>query len=159
MLTKREKRMKRPRRRPSFNAAARVFRVKPDPSKPFHVEVRIARTRLLMNGEQRRLDHEEREDPRTMGLVRHWLQRRGRRVARYVVRPRGLIARMYLNVNDLRARPSEIVSHECTHAGMAWARLRGANLRVMAGEEVLCHAVGRLVAQVNRVCFAMKVWP
>lgn len=156
MLKRREKPAKRRRIQPSLNAPARVFRVLPDPSRPFHVEVRIARNRAQMHREQHRLDGVKREDPRTMGLVRHWTSRID---GRCVVRPRGLVARMYLNVRDLRAKPSEIVSHECTHAGMAWARLQKANLRVMAGEEVLCHAVGRLVAQVNRVCFASKVWP
>lgn len=156
MLKRREKPAKRKRIQPSLNAGARVFRVKPDPSRPFHVEVRIARTRLQMHREQHRLDGVKREDPRTMGLARHWNSKID---GRWVIRPFGMVARMYLNVRDLRERPSEIVSHECTHAGMVWARLQKANLRVMAGEEILCHAVGRLVAQVNRVCFAAKVWP
>lgn len=67
-------------------------------------------------------------------------------------------ARMFLNVKDLKARPSEIVAHECGHAAMAWARLQRANLRQMLGEEVMCYALGRLVAQVNRVCFASGAW-
>ena len=29
-----------------------------------------------------------------------------------------------------------------------------ANLQRMAGEEVMCYALGRIVAQVNRVCYA-----
>jgi hypothetical protein len=94
-------------------------------------------------------------EPECMGLVRHWTSKIG---ARHIVRPGMIIARMYLNVPDLRAKPGEIVSHECTHAGMAWARLRKANLRVMPGEEVLCYAVGRMVAQVNSIGYAMGVW-
>lgn len=66
---------------------------------------------------------------------------------------------MFLNVRDLRDRPSEIVAHECAHAAMAWARLQHARLWRMDGEEVLCYAVGHLVKQVNRVCFAHGVWP
>lgn len=29
-----------------------------------------------------------------------------------------------------------------------------ANLHYMEGEEVMCYALGRLVAQVNRICYA-----
>lgn len=94
-------------------------------------------------------------DTRCMGLVRSWQSVVD---GRNVYRPRGVIARMHLNVRDLRAKPSEIVSHECTHAGMAWVRLRRADLSVMPGEEVLCHAVGQLVRQVNSACYAHGVW-
>lgn len=133
----------------------RVFRIKPDESKPHVVEVRIARTRKRMHAEMLRLDGHVETEPRCMGMVRHWHSRAD---GRYVVRPGMLIARMYLNVDDLRKQPSEIVSHECTHAGMAWARLNKANLRHMPGEEVLCHAVGRMVAQVNSIGYAMGIW-
>lgn len=141
----------------SRSLPARVFRVYPDPSLPFVVEVRIARTRRHMREEMRRIDHAKGDDldPRCMGLVRHWMSIP---TGRLVYRPRGLVARMYLNVPDLREKPSEIVSHECTHAGMAWARLRRANLAHMPGEEVLCHAVGQLVRQVNSACYAHQVW-
>jgi hypothetical protein len=133
---------------------ARRVRVHPDPRRPFVVEVRIARNRRHMHEEIRRLDRQD-EDPRTQGMVRSWhstLQQQP------VIRPRGVIARMYLNVSDLRRRPSEIVSHECTHAGLAWGRLQRANLRRMEGEEIVCHAVGQLVRQINHHCFAQKVW-
>lgn len=70
-----------------------------------------------------------------------------------------IVARVYLNKRDLRCSPGEIISHECTHAGMGYARLERANLKYMRGEEVLAHAVGRMVAQLNRVCYAEKVWP
>ena len=96
------------------------------------------------------------KDRGCMGLVMSY---HSRIEGRPVIRPRGMIARMYLNVRDLRARPSEIVSHECGHAAMAWARIRGANLRVMPGEEVMCHALGHLVRQCNYHLYAMKVWP
>ena len=138
---------------------ARVFRVRPDPSLPFVVEVRIARTRRLMHEEMRRVCGEkaalEAYHPEMMGLVRHWLSKIN---GRYTIRPGQMVARMYLNVKDMRDRPNEIVSHECAHAGMAWARIRKANLREMDGEEVMCYAVGNLVKQVNRVCYAHGVW-
>jgi hypothetical protein len=139
---------------------ARVFRVMPDPDLPFIVEVRIAKTRMRMLDEMRRIEGESKdasgpESSRTQGLVRSWFYKRSG-VPCY--RPRGLVARMYLNTVDLRNRPSEIVAHECTHAGMAWARLRGAKLEHMPGEEVLAHAVGQLVRQVNTICYAHRVW-
>jgi hypothetical protein len=128
----------------------------PDESLPFHVEVRISRTRRRMLDEMRRCDGVDASiGPDTQGLVRHWMSKIN---GRFTVRPRGMVARMYLNVADLRVRPSEIVSHECTHAGMAWARIRGANLKHMPGEEVLCYAVGAMVKQVNRACYAHGVW-
>lgn len=140
-------------------SAGRVHRVHPDPSLPFIVEVRLARDRRRMRDLMNFHDGEkaaascERE---CMGLVRTWHQPRTRRAG--IVRRRGLVARMYLNVRDLQARPSEIVAHECAHAGMGWARFQRANLNYMTGEEVLAYAVGNLVRQVNRVCFAEKVW-
>ena len=90
-----------------------------------------------------------------MGLVRSWHNKIDKRP---VIRPGMLVARVYLNVADLREKPSEIVAHEATHAGMAWARMRRANLHRMVGEEVLCHATGRMVAQLNRALYAAKVW-
>ena len=96
-----------------------------------------------------------REDAETQGMVRHWY---GKVTGRFSIRPRGIIARMYLNERDLQNRPSEIVAHECTHAGMAWARLRSAKLNHMPGEEVLCHAVGQMVKQVNHYLYAFGVF-
>lgn len=141
-------------------SAGRVNRVHPDPSRPFIVEVRIARDGRRMRGLMNFHDGERLAascERNCMGLVRTWQHPKTRRAG--IVRARGIVARMYLNVRDLRARPSEIVSHECAHAGMGWARFQRANLNHMHGEEVLAYAVGNLVRQVNRVCFAEKVWP
>lgn len=94
----------------------------------------------------------------TEGLVRtYWNRVSGRQVTRPAAQGR-VVARMFLNLHGLRKRPSEIVAHECAHAGMAYARHCRANLSVMPGEEVLCYAVGRLVKQLNRVCYAHRVW-
>lgn len=144
------------RTKPSRTYPARVFRVSPDPALPYVVEVRIARTRRHMRSEIDRMEGiGNAPEVECMGLVRSWHNKiRGNSMA-----IRGMIvARVFLNVPDLREKPGEIVSHECTHAGMAWARMRGANLGVMPGEEVLCYAVGRMVSQVNRVCYAAGVW-
>lgn len=135
---------------------ARRYRVMPDPvSAPrYLVEVYIAKDRRhmrsLANLKHDPLEHE------CMGLVRHYCHRTTswRRAAL----ANGVIARMYLNRRDLRARPSEIVAHECTHAGIAWARFRRETLYGMRSEEVLCYATGRLVSQINRVCHAEGVW-
>ena len=142
---------------PPAGHAAHVFRVYPEPGRPFVVEVRIARDGRRMREEMKRLDGQHADlDPRVEGLVRTWTSKI---TGRPVVRPGGVIARMYLNVKALQRRPSELVSHECVHAAMGWARLQRADLSRMAGEEVMAYAAGRLVAQVNRVCFSMQVWP
>ena len=164
-LTKRPKPAKREFRpvdrlipRARLQASARVWRVRPDHHRPFVVEVRIARDPRRMRDEMRRIDNATLDDldPRGLGLVRHWSSVIGQR---HVIRPRGVIARMYLNAQSISGgQGAEIIAHECTHAGMAWARLQRANLKVMPGEEVLCYAVGRMVPQVVHACRAMGIW-
>jgi hypothetical protein len=139
--------------------AGRVHRVKPNPNEPYIVEVRLARDRLRMRQlmsyhDGPELDAEvERE---CGGLVRTWYGKRTKTPG--LVRPRFMVARMYLNVKDLQDRPSEIVAHECTHAAMGYARLKRAHLGYMHGEEVLAYAVGHLTREVNNVCYAAGVW-
>lgn len=91
-----------------------------------------------------------------MGLVRTW--HRVRRPFGGVSRPNLLVARIYLNARDLRARPNEIVSHEATHAAMGWARHQSANLHHMPGEEVLAYAVGHMVRQSMVALYARNVF-
>ena len=162
---KRIPRREKPDRQPPVQHAqpARLFRVYPDPSRPtFVVEVRISRTPKHMRAEINRFQGHAggKESFRdTAGLVRSYYNRiTGRQVTRPAAGGR-VVARMFLNLHDLRKRPSELVAHECTHAGMAWARYCKANLGVMPGEEVLCYAVGKLVRQVNAACYAHHVWP
>lgn len=141
-------------------SAGRVYRVWPDYRRPFVVELRLARDGRRMRGLMNFHDgqkHADSVERNCMGLVRSFWDPKTRRPG--IVRPRQVVARMYLNVRDLRERPSEIVSHECVHAAMAWARFQRANLNLMVGEEVMAHAAGRLVTQINRICFAEKVWP
>lgn len=132
---------------------ARLYRIQPDPAAPYRIEVHICRDRRHM----RSLANLERDpvEPQCMGLVRHYVTKTTGRRARLA---NGVIARMYLNRRDLQDRPSEIIAHECTHAGMGWARFRGETLRTMRSEEVLCYATGRMVANINRICYAEKVF-
>jgi hypothetical protein len=154
-LTKRPRRQKVKRIKPSGAVPARVFRITPDYRLPYRVEVRLSRTRPQMHREMKRLDAIV-EDPMCMGLCRTWSAPRLRQAG--AARPGFLLARIYLNVKDLQSRPNEIVSHECAHAAMGWARFRQANLRRMPGEEVMCHALGRLVAQANYQLYAANAF-
>lgn len=140
---------------PARCAIGRRWLVKPDRSKPFCVELFISPTRKHMHRVMLAKCGIEERDPRCAGLVRHYFSTV---TGRYVVRPGQIIARMFLNAADLRATPGEIIAHECTHAGMAWARLRKAKLSGMDGEEVLCYAVGVMVAQVNHIGYSMGIW-
>jgi hypothetical protein len=165
-LQKRSRPAKRKRQRAELQVhrdrlrACRTFRIRPDPKLPFVVQLRLASSPRRMR-EQVRFDDGDEDGLRTgndyAGLVRSWFGPRTRRAA--VVRPRQIVARMYLNARNLRDKPSEIVAHECTHAALAWARFRMANLSVMDGEEVACFAAGHLVRQVNIACYASGVWP
>lgn len=135
----------------------RVFRLRPDPGMPHIVELRLARDRRRMFQSMIFHDGAGGSDPEVMGLVRSWWGRRTRRAGISIRRL--LVARIYLNRRDLREHSGmEIITHECTHAGLAWARFRRANLGRMAGEEVACYASGRLARQVNNACQAMGVW-
>lgn len=133
---------------------ARIAYIKPDPSKPHVVKVFISPTRLHMRATVRFIEGED-HGYRCMGQVWSWLK--GPRERPFLKGGR-VLARMYLNADDMRAKPADIVSHECTHAGMAWVRNRKANLSKMVGEEVLCYAVGRMTEQVNRIGYTMGVW-
>lgn len=135
---------------------SRLFRIHCDPALPGIVEVRIARTRWQMHEEiigwsppKEPVPH-----PETMGQLTSYVYLRGVKKNVGKMRPNAVVGRMFLNRQDLGRRPTEIVSHECAHVGMAWVRLRRANLERMPGEEVLCHAVGRLTRQVIDVCYA-----
>jgi len=97
-------------------------------------------------------------NPETMGEMRSYIYARGVHRNAGRIRPNGVVGHIFLNKRDLANKPSEIIAHECAHAGMAWVRLHRAKLEHMHGEEVLCHAVGRLVQQVNRVCYAAKAF-
>lgn len=151
--------MKRPRERrdkaekrqriPLRASRARVHYIKPDPDLPYRVKVYMSPTRVQMRTTIGYVEGSWKACPRTMGMV---CSSSGRAGGRQVV------ARMFLNVVDLHRKGMEIISHECTHAGMAWVRLRRANLGHIPGEEVLCYAVGRMAQQVNRIGQMHRIW-
>ena len=130
----------------------RVLRIHPDPKRPhFYVLVRVAHNQAHMRRVIRwwASPHHPAVAAGLMGCMGMVFSRGSRRRSVSLNRgyESGLVAHMFLNVEDLRREPNTIISHECTHAGMAWARMRRANLRQMPGEEVLCYAVGEMVRQ------------
>lgn len=151
---KRAVRQKR-QRIPVRASRAQVHYLRPDPDKPHRVRVYISPTRQHMRttidfvGDGGACAH-------TMGMVCSYTSQVD---SRCVVRPGLVIANMFLNADDLRTHPTEIASHECAHAAMAWARLRRANLAVMDGEEVMCHALGRMTRQLTILLYAIKIFP
>ena len=134
---------------------AKVHYLKPDPNMPHVVQLFLSPTRQHMRATVWMKEQDWAACPLTAGMVRHYMSKVD---GRYVVRPGHIIARMFLNAVDLRRNGMEIISHECTHAGMAWARLRRENLRRMVGEEVLCYAVGRMARQVNNISQMCRIW-
>jgi len=137
------------------DARATIHYVHPDPDMPHVVQLFMSPTRQHMRATIYQKEGDWAACPRTAGMVRHY---NSKVTGRHVVRPGLIIARMFLNAVDLRRNGMEIISHECGHAGMAWARLRSANLRHMEGEEVMCYAVGRMARQVNWIGQAHKIW-
>jgi len=133
---------------------ARIFRIYPDPAEYPRavVEVRLCRDTRRLCDSIRQCGWDLRDgDGESAGLVKSF----GRTASgRHSMLHGRVVAQMWLSERALQKRPGEITSHECGHAAMAWARWRGANLGMMPGEEVMCYALGRLVAQLNRVCYA-----
>lgn len=137
---------------------ARLFRIYPDPAEYPHavVEVRLCRDTRRMCDSIRHCGWQlNRGDDESAGLVKGFGRTGSGRPS--MLRGR-VVAQMWLSARALQHRPSEITSHECGHAAMAWARWRRANLALMPGEEVMCYALGRMVAQLNRVCYAAGVF-
>jgi len=134
---------------PARASRAQVHYVRPDPELPYRVKVYMSPNRLQMRTTIRYIEGSWKACGRTMGMV---CSSSGKANGRQIV------ARMFLNVVDLRRQGMEIITHECTHAGMAWVRLRRTNLGHMPGEEVLCYAVGRMAQQVNRICQMHRIW-
>ncbi|HEX8610141.1 MAG TPA: hypothetical protein VF800_02540 [Telluria sp.] len=139
---------------PTRSAIARHFTAYPVIGLPFKVRVYISPTRRHMQKAAEFITGFP--DPEDFhGMVRHYMSKV---TGRYVVRPRHVVADMFLNASDLRHNANEIIAHECGHAGMAWARLCKANLSTMDGEEVLCYAIGVLHKQIIGFGYGMGIW-
>lgn len=127
---------------------------------PWRVEVRLGYDKRRMHDAMRCCEGERHQwDPRCEGQVTHWWHGNLKRAKTY---ERHLIARMYLNVRDLRNRPNEIIAHECTHAAMAWCRVALPSVHSLArmeGEEVLAYAAGHLNRQLTWHLYARRVFP
>lgn len=153
----REKRGREKRQRiPTRASRAQVHYLRPDPDKPHRVQVFISPTRLHMRATVRFKEAEDVSCAGTAGMVQHYSSKV---TGRYVVRPGLIIARMFLNAVDLRVKPTEITTHECGHAAMAWARLRRADLSKMPGEEVMCYALGHMNRQLCNLLYRLKIFP
>lgn len=136
--------------------AARRWVIPIEPGRPFKMELRIARTAHLMRTEVMRL-HGPGKDmgPECRGAVLHYVHRFGHK--HRVVRNQ-VVCVMYLNAKDIQDDGANIIAHECTHAGLAYARNRRANLDHMPGEEVAAYAVGRLTREVCAIARHMRIW-
>lgn len=137
---------------------ARLFRIHPDVEAYPRavVQVRLCRDTRRLCDSIRQCGWDLRQgDNDSAGLVKSFGRRASGRQSMLHGR---VVAQMWLSVRALQNRPGEITAHECGHAAMAWARWRRANLAIMPGEEVMCYALGRLVAQLNRVCYAAGVF-
>jgi hypothetical protein len=141
------------------NPPLRTYRIKPDPSRCEVVEVMVTRTpKAMQRVYERREGRKRKADAHlVMGRCDSWHRNYG---PSHVSRLHSglVVARMYFNARDLRKKPSEISSHEAGHAAMAYARWLRVNLDWMAGEEIMVHALGRLVCQTNVVLYAAGVW-
>lgn len=130
----------------------RIYRLKPDPSfKLVNVEVRLFRSQIEMN--MGRYAYEGRtanfSDHRTLGFCCDYYRKTGQRQPRLIWRH--VVARVYMNVKDIRREPVDLPIHELGHAALAYARYRRADLKTIEGEEVACYALGRMAAQLNEI--------
>lgn len=136
--------------------AARRWVIAIESGRPFKMELRIARTAHLMRTEVMRL-HGPGKDmgPNCRGAVLHYVHRFSHK--HRVVRGQ-VVCVMYLNAKDIQDDGANIIAHECTHAGLAYARNRRVNLDDMPGEEVAAYAVGRLTREVCAIARQMRIW-
>lgn len=154
------------------NSTSRRLFAPIEPGKPHLVELRYARTKALRRAEMRRLDHCTDLDRSDASCISWSIKTTGRPT---ISKPRRVVARIYVDKQTLmRGGAPEILSHERTHAGVAWARFRGAKIdersrRQQRGkpiggrqasddEELLCYAVGRLVQRLNNWLYGQGLY-
>lgn len=141
--------------RDPVHARVSIHYLKPDPDSPLRVQVFLSPNRKHMRTCVIEYTGPDGFSEHTAGLVRSYHSKFN---GNPVVRPGQIIAKMFLNAEDLREHGIEILSHECGHAAMAFARIRESNLADMEGEEVMCYALGRMANQLNLICHARGVW-
>ena len=135
----------------------RKFTVRINDEHPYKIEVHVARTRNQML--HRMINDGIGEDTSSdvMGTCISSASRFGRGA---LGRPANTIATIYLNTADLRKNGgSMIVSHECTHAALAYLRIRHIDaVSAMKDEETLAYAVGDMTRAVINGCYSAGVW-
>lgn len=111
-----------------------------------YVQVRVAKTRKQMHADMRDNCYDPSKDTegQCSGITHYQFSGNGKQG-----RITGLFALMWLNVEDMKKRPAEIVAHECVHAAMRHIANKKVDLSNMAGEEALCYVAGSLVQQIN----------
>lgn len=135
----------RPHRLNPLMPTKRHFYVEPKQGCGRWIEVTLARTRREMYVA---LWHTGRlmYDDRTMGgCVDYRSKIKGRPKLGW----RHTVARVFLNWQDLSRTRTDTMTHETTHAAMAWVRYKRANLATAEGEEVLAYAVGHMAQEIN----------
>ena len=71
----------------------------------------------------------------------------------------GKFAIMWLNCDDLRGNPAELIAHESIHAAMRHMKNKQVDLLDMGGEEALCYCAGSMTKQINDRLHRLKVLP
>lgn len=107
----------------------------------YYVQVRVAPTRKAMHRDMRSMCHKPTADTEGQCSGISHYGRNGRLTGRFAL--------MWLNSEDVRRRPAEIVSHECVHAAMRLIINKRVDLSQMAGEEALCYVAGSLTQQIS----------
>lgn len=119
-----------------------------------HVELVITRTRKQMH---KAIKEAEYKAPPKQAAGECWSWSRMQTACTVPSRGRRVVARIYLNQDDLRYKASEIVPHESAHAGMALARYTKANLAEMGGEEVMAYSTGWVSARISTILWGAGV--
>jgi hypothetical protein len=134
-----------------------IFRVKPQRKHCAQVEVRLTRTRVEMYAVLWRDNQSQMSftDHYTVGCCKDYRKSVGKRPS---MGWRHIVARVYLNKEDLRHHGTDTVVHETGHAAMAWARYQRADLSTNAGEEVMAYALGFMAQEINNNLHARRAF-
>ena len=124
------------------------FRAYADYKKHYYVEVRVFKTLKDMRSDIRR--ETGKGAGLALGQVTQWFiyDAATYEVVKYET-VKGRFAVMWLHEKTVKNQLLEVVAHECTHAAIAYTRIKGENAMQSStspekGEEVTAYAVGRL---------------